>query len=544
MAAEAAHQMVITRLNELTTALAAGAGRLEMAPVKTARELIDRIGERLRLGGERTVVALVGATGSGKSSLFNALAGIELAEVGVRRPTTGHPSACIWSAEGADPLLDWLDVPRSMRTNRESVLDGTRQNDLHGLVLLDLPDHDSTQVSHRLEVERLVELVDLLVWVVDPQKYADEALHAYLRHLSGHAAVMLVVLNQMDRLSPVEAQTCATDLRRLLDSDGLSSVALITTSTRNGAGVLQLRQLLAELVGRRGAFAGRALADIDASALALRPGLAPSEPDPTRLPRSEQLVAALGDAAGLPVMLDAVAAEYRLLAAAHTGWPPLTWYRRLRPDRLSRVGLDAGAEAEVRRLTTGRPPAATPAQRERVAVAVREVTAASAERLPRPWADAVRSAAVATGDELRAALDAAVRAVDITLRPPTWWPVLRTVQLGLAAASAVGLLWWLLLLVGAAGSPSVGGASLASLLLVDAVGLGALVAIASRWLVHLGAQHRRTQVQTALLTAVGAVAVEQVIAPIAAVLIDHRTARQALEGTRGALTGPSRPGRA
>ena len=526
------HEVVRHRLEDLITALAAGDGRLAAAPVKTARELIDRIGERLRLGSERTVVALVGATGSGKSSLFNALAGIDLAEVGVRRPTTGHPSACIWAAEGADPLLDWLDVPRKLRTNRESVLDGTRQNDLHGLVLLDLPDHDSTQVSHRLEVERLVELVDLLVWVVDPQKYADEALHAYLRELSGHAAVMLIVLNQIDRLSPAEAQTCATDLRRLLDADGLGTVAMIGTSARTGAGVTQLRQILADLVARRGAFAGRALADIDAVAIQLSSGLAPAEPDPNRLPRSEQLVAALSDAAGLSVMLDAVTAEYRHRAAADTGWPPLAWYRRLRRDGLSRVGLEPGMEAEIRRLTSGPPPATTPAQRERVELAVRDLTTASAEGLPHSWADAVRSAAVATTDELRAALDAAVRAVDVSLRRPVWWPLLNGTQTGLVAASAIGLGWWLLHLAGAVGSPSLGGASLASLLFVDAVGLGALLAVASRWFVQLGAQHHRAQIAEALRTAVSAVAIEQVVAPIAAVLIDHRTARTALEGAR------------
>jgi len=532
MAALAVSDLVLHRLDDLSAALAAGEGRLDAGAVKTARELIERIGERMRLGAERTVVALVGATGSGKSSLFNALAGMELAEVGVRRPTTGQPSACIWAQEGADPLLDWLDVPRKMRTNRESVLDGTRQNDLHGLVLLDLPDHDSTQLSHRLEVERLVELVDLLVWVVDPQKYADEALHAYLRDLSGHAAVMLVVLNQMDRLSTPEAHTCATDLRRLLDTDGLSSVALIATSARTGAGVAQLRQLLADLVARRGAFAGRALADLDAAAVQLRPGVASSEPDPARLPYADHLVATLADAAGVSATLDSVAAEYRRRAAAETGWPPLTWYRRFRPDGLSRIGLEPSTEAEIRRLTSGPAAATTPAQRERVELAVREVTAASAEGLPHPWADAVRSAAVATNDELRTALDGAVRAVDLTLRRPIWWPLLNAVQAGLVVAAAGGLVWWLLHLAGAVGSPAVGGVSLASLVFVDAVGLGALLALASRWFVQLGAQHRQGVATDALTTAVRAVAVEQVVAPVAAVLIDHRTVRLALEGTR------------
>ena len=53
---------------------------------------------------------------------------------------------------------------------------------LDGLVLLDLPDHDSTEVSHHLEMDRLIKYADLLVWVLDPQKYADAAIHdRYIR---------------------------------------------------------------------------------------------------------------------------------------------------------------------------------------------------------------------------------------------------------------------------------------------------------------------------------------------------------------------------
>ena len=109
----------------------------------------------------------------------------------MRRPTTSAATAAVWGSAGGG-LLDWLDVP--MRHS----LDGGGPD---GLVLLDLPDFDSVETSHRLEVDRLVRLVDLLIWVVDPQKYADAALHdRYLRRLAGHAGAMLVVLNQADRL--------------------------------------------------------------------------------------------------------------------------------------------------------------------------------------------------------------------------------------------------------------------------------------------------------------------------------------------------------
>ena len=62
--------------------------------------------------GAATVVALAGATGSGKSSTFNALTGTDLATVGVRRPTTSTALACSFGEDAAEELLDWLAIPR------------------------------------------------------------------------------------------------------------------------------------------------------------------------------------------------------------------------------------------------------------------------------------------------------------------------------------------------------------------------------------------------------------------------------------------------
>ena len=156
-----------------------GRGRLDRRRWSSdAARVAGKAGARLRLGAEHTVVALAGATGSGKSSLFNALAGADVSQVGVRRPTTvARPPRWSGATDGAGALLDWLEVPRRHAARPSA---GVRRPD--GLVLLDLPDHDSVQLEHRLEVDRLVELVDLLVWVLDPQKYADAALHdRYLR---------------------------------------------------------------------------------------------------------------------------------------------------------------------------------------------------------------------------------------------------------------------------------------------------------------------------------------------------------------------------
>ncbi len=114
--------------------------------------LLAGVRDRLALGVDHTVVALVGGTGSGKSTVFNALTGLDFAEVGVRRPTTSEVAACVW-AHDATSLLDWLGVARDRRIERESELDGESQADLRGLVLLDLPDHDSIEAAHHAVVD-------------------------------------------------------------------------------------------------------------------------------------------------------------------------------------------------------------------------------------------------------------------------------------------------------------------------------------------------------------------------------------------------------
>jgi hypothetical protein len=172
--AERTAEDVAARLRALDKVVELGEGRLDNELLDPARELSRRAGERLRLSGSHTVVALAGATGSGKSSLFNALAGAQVSQPGVRRPTAGVAHAVVWGAVGAGPLLDWLEIPRRHHLDLSA---GTADDDLRGLVLLDLPDHDSTVMAHRLEVDRLVALVDVLVWVLDPQKYADAAVH-------------------------------------------------------------------------------------------------------------------------------------------------------------------------------------------------------------------------------------------------------------------------------------------------------------------------------------------------------------------------------
>ena len=254
-----AHSRLPARLASLQELTKIGSGRtgsegFSQELLTEAETLLRRSGERMRMSASHTVVALAGGTGSGKSSLFNALAGANFSPAGVTRPTTKHSHACVWGMEGAAPLLDWLGVQRRHRYARASALDDGEAS-LTGMLLLDLPDHDSVVTGSAALVDRLVKLTDMLVWVLDPLKYADASVHRrYLVPLAGHAAVTTVVLNQVDTLSADQAADCESDLRRLLDAEGLTETQVLVTSATTGAGLNELRRVLA---ARGGCPAGR-----------------------------------------------------------------------------------------------------------------------------------------------------------------------------------------------------------------------------------------------------------------------------------------------
>jgi GTP-binding protein EngB required for normal cell division len=263
------HSRLPARLASLTELTRIAAGRtgsegFSQELLTDAETLLRRSGERMRMSGSHTVVALAGGTGSGKSSLFNALAGAAFSPAGVMRPTTKHLHACVWGMEGAAPLLDWLSVQRRHRYARASALDEGEAL-LTGLLLLDLPDHDSVVTGSAAMVDRLVKLADILVWVLDPLKYADASVHQrYLVPLAGHASVTAVVLNKCDTLTSDEVDDCAADLRRLLDAEGLLETPVLVTSAATGAGLGELRRTLAAAVAARRAASDRISADIDA----------------------------------------------------------------------------------------------------------------------------------------------------------------------------------------------------------------------------------------------------------------------------------------
>ena len=372
----AATAELTTRTDALEQAVTLAGDRVDDDLARRVSRTVAGARERLALGVDHTLVALVGGTGSGKSSLFNAIAGLDFADVGVRRPTTAEVTACVWGSTGG-ALLDWLGVASDRRIERESALDGDAEAPLRGLVLLDLPDHDSIEQAHRVIVDRLLPMVDLLVWVVDPQKYADDALHSgYLKHLVGHESAMVVVLNHIDTVRPEMREELAADVSRLLTEDGLTGVPVTISSAREGLGVADIRTRLVDVVGRRSIAAVRVGAELnDAAALLARAIDVPAAP---RAPLPvDAVVDDLVAAAGLPAVADAVAALVR------------------------------GASGTV--------PALGPVQPDSVDIARSRWLDSLDGRAPAGWLADI-AGRIATVDRLRLAVDEALGAVALTTR--------------------------------------------------------------------------------------------------------------------------------
>ncbi|MFF8408583.1 YfjP family GTPase [Streptomyces omiyaensis] len=428
-----------TRLDALHELVGLSRTRVESEALAEAGRVLDEAAARQRLSSRHTVVALAGATGSGKSTLFNALAGVAVSETGLRRPTTSAPLALTWS-EGAAGLLDRLGVPGRLR--RRPLAGGAADAELQSLVLIDLPDHDSAVTAHRDQVDRALGLVDAVIWVVDPEKYADAALHErYLRPLAGHAEVTFVVLNQVDRLGAEAAELVLDDLRRLLDEDGMAlgehgepGATVLPVSALTGEGVSELRELLARFVQDRTASERRIAADIDAAAARLRPAYVAEGRSGLGERSREEFAGRLAVAVGAQAAGEAAERVWRRGAIRACGSPWLRlhrWYERKRWHGSTDPRLASPVEDEL-------------TARQRVEQAVRIVADEASRGLPAPWAHAVREAATRGAEGLPEALDELTVALgDPAARPPrpAWWPVAVLAQALMTLLQLFGALW-------------------------------------------------------------------------------------------------------
>lgn len=486
-----------------------------------AEEVLARAGERMRLSSSHTVVVLAGGTGSGKSSLFNRISGADFSTVGVTRPVTRDAHACVWGDGGSAAILEWLAVTPRYRYSRASALD-RGEDDLAGLVLVDLPDHDSVMNQPGDLVDRLVSMADVMVWVLDPQKYADAAVHQrFLVPMAGHSTVVAIVLNQSDLLDPALVDECVADLRRLLDSENLHDVPILATSAVSGAGLEDLRDLLADGVTARRAAAARISADVDGVVSRFEPlaGDVDAPVGSVPLTSKSRLADRFDAAAGIAAVADALRSARELRAADFVGWPVAWFARRLSgrdPIRKVQLGM---LWNDLRSVTTG--PAG--AQQAEIDNALTDLGNELAEPLPKPWSQTVRAAVRSRADEIPAALGTAIGEVLPDEDSLVWWWRLAGVWQGLLLGAAAVAVAWIALIVAfgvfhaAAGAPALLSRTSAlpwivALALV-AIVLGAVTSSACARLVVSGAEREKAQVTSAMQERIVGVAAEMVIGP-------------------------------
>ncbi|GMA31917.1 GTPase [Litorihabitans aurantiacus] len=524
-----------TRTAALREVCDLGSGRLPHDVLAQARTALEQVEQRSALSAEHTLVALAGATGTGKSSLLNALAGQEVARTSRQRPTTSLALGVVAESPGrragSTALLDWLGVPR-----RHDVAPDDERPD--GVILLDLPDHDSVVVEHRVRADHVTQRADLLVWVTNPQKYADAVLHHdYLAPLAGQGGVV-VVLNQVDRLSPADAEACRADLARLVARAGIDAPVLATSAT-TGAGLAELRRHLHAAVSRRTAVVARSSARLAAAATAVLDALGgqgtASYARAHDRARAE-LTARLEQAAGVPLVVDAVRGSAVRDAVRHTGWPPTRWLGRWRRDPLRTLGLRGPARrsaatsgdstvTDTGDLVRSSLPAPSPALRSAATSAVRTYVDAAGVSLPPVWRERVRAEVLARTEHVGDDLDVVLTRTSLgAVAPARWWRAVGAWQWLLAGALAVGLLWLgALAVIGYLQLPpwptpvaTLGGRDLPwpTLLAVGGAVAGLLTALLARWAAGAGAARRARRTRQRLRRAVDGVAHDLVVAAV------------------------------
>jgi energy-coupling factor transporter ATP-binding protein EcfA2 len=160
-------------------------------------------------------VVFLGGTGTGKSTLFNALCGAPLSETGVERPKTCGP---ILYAPGQCAVEDLFPLPGlelckgtggtgSIRAASGSagclmIMVHSRSEFSH-LVLADTPDLDSVEVGNRQTANDLFLLSDVVVFVTSQEKYADEVPHRFLLGiLKGRRPFFILFNKAEERATP------------------------------------------------------------------------------------------------------------------------------------------------------------------------------------------------------------------------------------------------------------------------------------------------------------------------------------------------------
>jgi hypothetical protein len=409
---------------------------------------------RMGFPGDAYVLAFVGGTGVGKSSLLNALAGETVSPASVRRPTTSVPVAWVPAAErtALEPLLEWLGVDEIREHGAAH---------LGPVAILDLPDMDSVASEHRARVEAILPRVDAVAWVTDPEKYHDAALHDdFLRAWVGRLARQVVIVNKADRLGPDDGRR----IRRDLEADlaparsglGGSRVEVLLTSASPTPDLAALRTWLADGVAAKAVVRAQVAATAVAMArrLSREAGVDPRGPstpflDPrARAAAIDGATDAVLRAVDLPGLERQGEAATRARARAR-GTGPMGRITSLLYRASGRETHVADPDGFLLRWRDRGP--LTPAV-EAIRVALSAPLRAASPAVRPLLAAAVEPTELRRG--LERSVDRAIGGLG-PLEPPTsrWWPVLGFLQMLATAGIALAVAW---IVIGILGGPAAG----------------------------------------------------------------------------------------
>jgi len=570
----------------LKDAISYGEGRVPETVLLDAAATLERLSQRRELSTEHTVIGFFGATGSGKSTLFNAIAGQNIALSAPTRPTTSTVQAAIWEAEGSEELLDWLGIDKRVYPQTQALAAegeasdgngagkhnkaggaaapnavtepapglfnrirravggrGEMRTRTGGLILLDMPDFDSVTTTNRDLAARMMRYVDVLVWVVDPQKYADAVIHRdFMVPLAASGAQALCVLNQADKLAPAEVPAVLASLTRLLQAEGTEAHLLsapIAVSARTGDGVDVLRDLLAQVAAAKSLSLQRTDAQLHATASQLRTyagGEGTVLAGAYALEAEQKLVKACYTSSQAEQVLQAATASYRRTAGQHTGWILTRWMSRLKADPLRRqdetkstskaeksAGMLGSDSENAPELVASSLPPLSAAQKAGMANAVRQYSKQMAARIDEPWKRSMKEAALSREAELPELLERDMMRIDYGLgRTRAPWVIFNALQ-WIALLSALVGVGWLTLISGMAylqiqlppaptpeGSP----VPLPTLLLLLGILLGIASAGVGRLLTAMGSRYYARKLRGRLQTGVEKAVQSCVVAPV------------------------------
>jgi energy-coupling factor transporter ATP-binding protein EcfA2 len=212
----------VSMVFETTGAEAARAER-----VKLLSQIDDYLLPRVRQSGAPLLVALVGSTGAGKSTLVNSIVGTQVSNTGIRRPTTNspvlacHPDDVDWFAENVFlPTVPRVRQEGLARSGRDGLLVLAANEGMpKGVALLDTPDIDSVVQAHREFAHQFLDASDLWLFMTTSSRYADAAVWELLEYAKERGAALGIVLS---RVPPSAGAELTKHFAAMLEANELS----------------------------------------------------------------------------------------------------------------------------------------------------------------------------------------------------------------------------------------------------------------------------------------------------------------------------------